>query len=106
MNMEILLQYVTYMLAAVGVLAFAVSLITQVIVRAVTRLATIIIVFVSTYLSVIPFLLSSHKRYYRRELKRYVGRFVTFSTDEVIWGVPTIRIMQHLPQQCEVLQFL
>ena len=32
-------------------------------------------------------------RYYRRELKRYVGRFVTFSTDEVIWGVPTIRIM-------------
>ena len=31
MNMEILLQYVTYMLAAVGGLAFAVSLITQVI---------------------------------------------------------------------------
>ena len=31
MNMEILMQYVTYMLAAVGVLAFFVSLITQVI---------------------------------------------------------------------------
>lgn len=31
MNMEILLQYVTYMLAAVGILAFVVSLITQVI---------------------------------------------------------------------------
>ena len=31
MNMEILLQYVTYMLAAIGVLAFFVSLITQVI---------------------------------------------------------------------------
>ena len=31
MNMEILMQYVTYMLAAVGILAFAVSLITQVI---------------------------------------------------------------------------
>ena len=30
-NMEILMQYVTYMLAAVGVLAFFVSLITQVI---------------------------------------------------------------------------
>ena len=31
MSMEILLQYVTYMLAAVGVLAFFVSMITQVI---------------------------------------------------------------------------
>ena len=31
MNMEILLQYVTYMLAAIGVMAFFVSLVTQVI---------------------------------------------------------------------------
>lgn len=31
MSMEILLQYVTYMLAAIGVLAFFVSLVTQVI---------------------------------------------------------------------------
>lgn len=31
MNMEILMQYITYMLAAVGGLAFCVSLITQVI---------------------------------------------------------------------------
>lgn len=31
MNMEILLQYVMYMLAAIGVMAFFVSLITQVI---------------------------------------------------------------------------
>lgn len=31
MSMEILLQYVTYMLAAIGVMAFFVSLVTQVI---------------------------------------------------------------------------
>lgn len=31
MNMEILMQYLTYMLAAIGVMAFFVSLVTQVI---------------------------------------------------------------------------
>lgn len=41
----------------------------------------------------IDYLFVLKDRYYRRKLKRYIERFVTFSTDERIWGVPTIRIM-------------
>lgn len=31
--------------------------------------------------------------YYRKQLKQYVSRFVTYSLDETIWDVPTIRTM-------------
>lgn len=40
-------------------------------------------------------------RYYRGKLKRYVERFVTFSTDEVIWGVPTIRVLNGIDVDAE-----
>lgn len=41
----------------------------------------------------IDFLFLIKDMYYRRKLKQYVDRFVTYSRDEIILGIPTIRTM-------------